>query len=50
MAALGYLQTQDKILTAWFGPDAMGQIMMVFGLAVVLLRAKTNESLESKGQ
>jgi hypothetical protein len=50
LAVLGYLQTQDKLLTQYFGPDAMGIILFVAGLLVVALRAKTNESLASKGQ
>ena len=50
LAVLGYLQTQDKLLTQWFGADAMGQIMMLFGLLVVVLRAKTNQSVEDKGR
>ena len=49
LAILGYMQTQDKILTQWFGPDAVGIIMVVFGILVVGLRAKTTESLISKG-
>lgn len=49
LAVLGYLQTQDKLLTQWFGPDAIGAIMMAFGVLVVGLRARTNESLETKG-
>ena len=50
LAVLGYLQTQDKLLTQWFGPDALGQIMMGFGLLIVILRAKTTKSLETKGR
>jgi hypothetical protein len=50
LLVIGYLQGQDKQITAWFGPDAMSNIMMVFGLLVILLRAKTNESLEARGR
>jgi len=50
LAVIGYLQTQDKIITEWFGPDAVGQIMICFGLLIVILRAKTSESLEARGR
>ena len=46
---VGYFQTQDKFITKTFGEDVTGQIMMLLGLLMVLLRAKTNESLASKG-
>lgn len=49
LAVLGYLQTQDKLLTQWFGPDALGAIMSGFGLLVIILRVKTTESLAAKG-
>ena len=49
LAVLGYLQTQGELLTKWFGPDALGVMMMVFGILVVGLRAKTTESLTAKG-
>lgn len=49
LAVLGYLQTQDKLIEQWFGPDALGVLMMTFGILVVGLRARTTESLESKG-
>lgn len=49
IAVLGYLQTQDELLTKWFGQEAIGGIMMAFGILVVGLRAKTNESLTAKG-
>ena len=50
LAVLGYLQTQGEQLAKWFGPDAMGSLMMLFGLLIVALRAKTTESLEDKGK
>ena len=50
LAVLGYLQTQNELLTKWVGPDAIGGIMMLFGVLIVALRAKTTESLESKGR
>lgn len=50
LAVLGYLQTQDKIIDRYLGPDATGLIMVAFGLLVVILRSfKTSETLESKG-
>jgi len=49
IAVVGYLQTQDKLIDRYLGADATGIIMMVFGLIVVALRARTTESLESKG-
>ena len=50
IAMLGYLQTQDKILEKWFGPDALGVILVVVGILMVGLRAKTNQSLADRGQ
>ena len=50
LALLGYLQTQDKILEKWFGPDALGVILVVVGFLMVGLRAKTNQSLVDRGQ
>ena len=49
IAVLGYLQTQDKLLTKWVGENAIGGVLMTIGILVIVLRAKTNESLESKG-
>ena len=49
IAVVGYLQTQDKLIDKYLGTDATGVIMMVFGLVVVALRAKTSESLAAKG-
>ena len=49
IAVVGYLQTQDKLIDKYLGADATGIIMMVFGLLVVALRAKTSESLSAKG-
>ena len=49
IAVVGYLQTQDKMIDKYLGADATGIIMMVFGLLVVALRAKTSESLSAKG-
>ena len=49
IAVVGYLQTQDKLIDKYLGQDATGILMMVFGVIVVALRAKTSESLESKG-
>lgn len=49
IAVVGYLQTQDKLIDKWLGPDATGSLMMLFGLIVVILRAKTSESLSAKG-
>ncbi len=46
---VGYLQTQDKLIDRYLGADATGILMMVFGLIVVVLRAKTSESLTAKG-
>lgn len=50
MAVIGYLQTQNKLIEQWFGADALGIIMMVFGLLAVVLRAKTTDSLENRGK
>jgi len=49
IAVVGYLQTQDKMIDKYLGADATGVIMMVFGLLVVALRAKTSERLSAKG-
>lgn len=49
IAVVGYLQTQDKLIDKYLGQDATGIVMMVFGLIVVALRARTSESLEAKG-
>ena len=49
IAIVGYLQTQDKLIDQYLGADATGIIMMLFGLIVVALRAKTSESLTAKG-
>lgn len=49
IAVIGYLQTQDKLIDKWLGPDATGSLMILFGLLVVILRAKTSESLSAKG-
>ena len=49
IAVIGYLQTQDKLIDKYLGPDATGILMMIFGMAVVALRAKTTESIERKG-
>ena len=49
IAIVGYLQTQDKLIDRYLGADATGILMMVFGLIVVVLRAKTSESLTAKG-
>ena len=49
IAVVGYLQTQDKLIDRYLGSDATGILMMVFGLIVVALRAKTSESLTAKG-
>lgn len=49
MAVLGYLQTQDKLIDRYLGPDATSLLLMIFGLIVIALRAKTTESLTSKG-
>lgn len=49
IAVVGYLQTQDKLIDKYLGADATGVLMMLFGLIVVALRAKTSESLTTKG-
>ena len=49
IAVIGYLQTQDKLIDKYLGADATGVIMMLFGLIVVALRARTTESLTAKG-
>jgi len=49
IAIVGYLQTQDKLIDRYLGADATGILMMLFGLIVVLLRARTTESLAAKG-
>lgn len=46
---VGYLQGQDEWLTNTFGADATGNVLMGLGALMILLRAKTSESLESKG-
>ncbi len=49
IAIVGYLQTQDKLIDRYLGADATGILMMLFGLIVVVLRARTTESLSAKG-
>lgn len=49
LAVLGYAQTQDKLLSQWFGPDSLGMIMSFFGLAIIIIRTRTKESLAEKG-
>ncbi|MBP8291302.1 MAG: hypothetical protein KAX65_00940 [Caldilineaceae bacterium] len=49
IAIVGYLQTQDKLIDKYLGADATGILMMLFGLIVVALRARTTESLTAKG-
>jgi hypothetical protein len=49
IAVVGYLQTQDKLIDKYLGADATGILMMLFGLIVVALRARTTESLTAKG-
>lgn len=49
IAVVGYLQTQDKLIDRYLGADATGILMMLFGLIVVVLRARTTESLSAKG-
>jgi len=49
IAIVGYLQTQDKLIDRYLGADATGILMMLFGLIVVALRARTTESLAAKG-
>lgn len=49
MAVLGFLQTQQALITKHLGEDATGLLMMAFGMIVVALRVKTTESLETKG-
>ncbi len=49
IAIVGYLQTQDKLIDRYLGADATGILMMLFGLIVVVLRARTTESLSTKG-
>jgi hypothetical protein len=46
---VGYLQGQDAWITRHFGESATGDVMMGLGVLMILLRAKTSESLESKG-
>lgn len=46
---VGYFQTQDKWLTNTFGPDATGDVLIGLGALMILLRAKTTESLAEKG-
>jgi hypothetical protein len=47
--AAGYLQTQGDTLQKWFGQNAAGNVMMVLGLVVGLLRLRTTQSLADKG-
>ena len=49
IAVLGYLQTQHQLIDKYLGADATGLILMVIGLLMVALRAKTTTSLETKG-
>lgn len=46
---VGYLQGQDAWLTRHLGESATGDVLMGLGVLMILLRAKTSESLESKG-
>lgn len=49
IAVLGYLQTQHQLIDRHLGEDATGITMMVIGVLMVALRAKTTTSLETKG-
>ena len=49
IAVLGYLQTQGKLIDKYLGADATGLILMIVGVVMVVLRAKTTTSLEAKG-
>lgn len=49
IAVLGYLQTQHQLIDKYLGADATGLILMVIGLLMVALRAKTTTNLETKG-
>ena len=42
-------ESQDAWLTNTFGESVTGDILMGLGVLMILLRAKTSESLESKG-
>jgi len=46
---VGYLQDQTEWLTTRFGPGITGDILMLLGVLMIVLRAKTTQSLESKG-
>jgi hypothetical protein len=47
---VGYLQGQTEWITRHFGETATGDVLMGLGVLMILLRAKTTQSLESKGQ
>lgn len=49
LAVFGFLQTQDDVLGQFVSDKTMGLIDMGFGLAVVILRFITTESLAEKG-
>jgi hypothetical protein len=44
-----YLQGQTDWITQHFGESATGDVLMGLGLLMIVLRAKTTQSLESKG-
>lgn len=46
---VGYLQGQTAWITRHFGAAATGDVLMILGLLMIVLRAKTTQSLESKG-
>ena len=46
---VGYLQGQTDWITRHLGEAATGDVLMGLGVLMILLRAKTSESLESKG-
>jgi hypothetical protein len=46
---VGYLQGQTEWITRHFGEAATGDVLMGLGVLMILLRAKTTQSLESKG-
>ena len=49
IAGLGALQANSEILRGLLSPAVYGWLMVGIGIAVVVLRIKTTESVESKG-
>lgn len=48
-AGLAFVEAQHGLLSRWLGEDSTATVLGLSALTLYLLRAKTSESLESKG-